>query len=112
MDHGQSEARTAADGSYDMSVNADEAYAVYVDDRDSVARSRLEVVVREGKLVADVDFRLVRGTVIRGIVTVGSVNRPAPDQYIRLDEAGGPAPDNLREKGDCFVRNIGANSVR
>ena len=44
---------------------------------------------------------------IRGIVTVGSGNRPAPAQFIRLDEAGGPAPDDLREKGDRFVRDVG-----
>ena len=58
MDHGQAEARTAADGSYEMSVNSGEAYAVYVDDKDWAARSRLDVVVREGKLVDGVDFRL------------------------------------------------------
>ena len=40
MDHGQSVARTAADGSYEMNVNAREAYAVYVDDKDWAAPSR------------------------------------------------------------------------
>ena len=39
-----------------------------------------------------------RGTVIRGTVTVGPGNRPAPDQFIRLDEAGGRAPEDLRER--------------
>ena len=106
MDHGQADARTAADGTYEMSVNSGEAYAVYVDDKDWAAPSRLDVVVHEGKPVDRVDFRLSRGTVIHGTVTIGAANRPAADQFIRLDEAGGSAPDDLRQKGDRFVRDI------
>ena len=49
MDNGQGQARTAADGSYEMNVNADEAYAVFVDDKDWAAPTRLDVVVREGQ---------------------------------------------------------------
>jgi RNA polymerase sigma factor (sigma-70 family) len=106
MDHGQDRARTAVDGTYEMDVNAGEAYAVFVEDKDWAAPSRLDVVVREGKPAGGVDFRLTRGTVLRGTVTVGPGNRPAPGQFIRLDEAGGPAPADLREKGDRFVREV------
>ena len=88
MDNGQGHARTAQDGSYELPVNPGEAYAVYVDDQDWAAPSRLDVVVREGKPVEGVDFKLSRGTVIRGTVTVGPGNRPQSDQFIRLDEAG------------------------
>jgi RNA polymerase sigma factor (sigma-70 family) len=106
FDHGQGKARSAADGSYEIDLDAEEAYAVYVDDKDWAAPSRLDVVVRDGKPVDGVDFKLTRGTILRGTVTVGPRNRPAADQYIRIDEAGGEAPEELREKGDTFAHTV------
>jgi thiol-disulfide isomerase/thioredoxin len=105
-DNGQGQARTAADGSYEMNVSPREAYAVYVDDKDWAAPTRLDVIVREGKPVDGVDFRLSRGTVIHGTVTVGAGNRPAPSQFIRLDETGGQPPADLHEKGDRAWREV------
>ena len=59
MDNGQGHARTRAkNGYYELPVNPGEAYAVYVDDQDWAAPSRLDVVVREGKPVEGVDFKL------------------------------------------------------
>jgi hypothetical protein len=92
MDHGVGRAHTAADGSYEMNVNTDEGYVVYVEDKDRAAQSRLDVVVRDSKPVGGVDFKLTPGTIIRGTVTLGPGNRPAAKQYMRLDETGGPAP--------------------
>jgi hypothetical protein len=92
VDNGVGRAHTAADGSYEMDVNTDEGYVVYVEDKDRAAQSRLDVVVRDSKPVGGVDFRLTPGTIIRGTVTLGPGNRPAAKQYIRLDETGGPAP--------------------
>ncbi len=106
IDHGQAQARTAGDGSYEMHVSAGEAYAVYVDDESWAAPARLDVVVREGKPADAVDFQLTRGTVIRGTVTVGPGNQPVANQFIRLDETGGQAPDDLREEGDRLSRQI------
>ncbi len=106
MDYGQGRTRSAADGSYEMDVSAGETYAVYVEDKDWAAPSRLDVIVREGKPADGVDFKLSRGTVIRGTVTIGPGDRPAPDQFIRLDETGGPAPEELREEGDRFSREV------
>ncbi len=106
IDHGTGHARTSADGSYEVNVNAREAYAVYVDDKDWAAPTRLDVVVREGEPVDGVNFTLTRGTVIRGTVTVGPGNRPAPGEYIRLDQTGGPAPEDLREEGDRFAHEV------
>ena len=106
IDNGSGRAVTAVDGSYVMDVNAGEGYAVYVVDEDWAAPSRLDVVVRHGKPAGGVDFKLTPGTIIRGTVTVGPGNRPAAKQYIRLDEVGGPAPEDLREKGDHFAREI------
>ena len=77
MDHGQARVLTEADGTYEMNVGPDEAYAVYVDDKDWAARSRLDVVVRQGQSVEHVDFPLTRGTILRGTVTIGPDDRPA-----------------------------------
>ncbi len=106
IDNGQGRAETAEDGSYEISVNPGEAYAVYVDDQDWAAPSRLDVVVREGKPVEGVDFKLSRGTVIRGIVTVGPGNRPGANQFIRLDEAGDRAPKDIHQEGDRSWRQV------
>jgi len=105
-DSGQGRASTAADGSYEMAVNTCEGYAVYVDDEDWAALSRLDVVVRDSKPVDGVDFKLTPGTIIRGTVTLGRAGRPAANQFIRLDETGVPAPEDLRQKGDHFAREI------
>ena len=76
-DNGRGEARTGADGRYEMMVSPDEAYAVYVEDGDCAAKSRLDVVVRRGKPADGVDFTLTRGTLLRGTVSVGDGNKPA-----------------------------------
>ena len=79
-DYGQDQTRTGVDGTYELRISPGEAYAVYVQDKDWAAPSRLDVVVGEGKPVEGVDFKLTRGTIIRGRVTVGSGNRPVPKQ--------------------------------
>ncbi|SIN87267.1 RNA polymerase sigma factor, sigma-70 family [Singulisphaera sp. GP187] len=106
MDNGEDRTRTATDGSYWLRVNAGEVYAVYVDDKDWAAPSRLDVTVREGKPADGVDFTLTRGTVLRGTVTVGPDHRPAPNVAVGLDESGDPAPEELREKGDHFTHQV------
>jgi hypothetical protein len=106
MDHGQARVLTGADGTYEMNVGPAEAYAVYVDDKDWAARSRLDVVVRPGQSVEHVDFPLTRGTILRGTVTIGPDDRPAVGQFIRLDETGMRLPDELRREGDRFARVV------
>ena len=106
VDNGQGRARTSQDGSYEIDVSPSEAYAVYVEDKDWAAPSHLDVVVRVGKPAGAVDFKLSRGTVIRGTVTVGPSHLPAPGQYIWLAEAGGQAPDDLRVKGDRLWHQV------
>ena len=105
-DNGQGQVQTDQDGLFEMNVSPGEAYAVYVDDKDWAAPSRLDVVVRAGKPAEAVDFKLTRGTMIRGTVTVGPGNQPSPGEYIRLDETGGPAPEDLREEGERWSREI------
>ena len=103
LDNGRGEALTGADGRYEMMVNPDEAYAVYVEEEDWAATSRLDVIVRRGKPAEGVDFTLTRGTLLRGTVSVGDGNKPAAGVYIRLDENGGPAPEEFRDAGDKFT---------
>ncbi len=105
MDNGQAQAQTNEDGLYEMSVSPRELYVVYVDNKAWAAPSHLDVVVREGKPVAGVDFKLSRGTVVRGTVVVGPANKPVANQFIGLDESGGQAPEEFREKGDHVARS-------
>jgi thiol-disulfide isomerase/thioredoxin len=100
LDRGQAFARTSGDGTYEMFVPPNEGYAVYVDDPDWAAPSRLDVIVREGKPVSNVDFTLSRGTILRGTVTVGPDHRPVANQFIRFSENGKQAPEDLRQPGD------------
>ena len=112
MDNGQAEVQTTEDGSYELFVNPREIYAVYVDAQGWAAPARLDVVVREGKPVQAVNFKLSRGTIIRGEVLVGPRNKPLANQFIGLHESGDPAPEDLREKGDraarYAIRQLGA----
>ncbi len=104
MDNGQAQAQTNEEGLYEMSVSPRELYVVYVDDKAWAAPSHLDVVVREGKPGSGVDFKLSRGTVIRGTVVVGPGKKPVANQFIGLDESGGQAPEEIREKGDHVAR--------
>ena len=105
-DNGQAQGRTAADGSYELEVPPGEAYSVAVDDADWAAPARLDVVVRAGKPAVGVDFRLTRGTLLRGTVTVAPTGRPVAGEFIRLAEDCGRAPADLGEEGDHFAREV------
>jgi thiol-disulfide isomerase/thioredoxin len=88
--------RTGADGSYAMTVPSEMAYLVAVEDADWAAPTRDGVVVREGGPAAEADFRLERGALIRGRVTLGPDRRPAPGRLVSLSEQGGPVPADLK----------------
>jgi len=100
LDGGRGRARTAADGSYSMKVDANEGYVVYVDDEDRAAPARLDVAVRSGKPVDGVDFQLGPGTLIQGTVSADSDGSPVPDVFIYLTETGDEVPADLRDKDD------------
>lgn len=106
IENGYDRTRTASDGTYELRISPGEAYAVSVEDKDWAAPSRLDVIVRQGKPVDGVNFQITAGTMLRGTVTVGPTNRPAPNQYIRLDENGGRAPEEFREKGDTIAHEV------
>jgi len=79
--------RTGADGAYDLTVDSELLYAVAVNDPEWAAPTRLDLAVLEG-WPAVVDFRLRRGTVIRGRVTVGEDRKPAPGLHVSADQGG------------------------
>ena len=98
--YGSGRARTAADGSYAMKVAPNEGYAVWVDDDDRAAPARLDVAVRSGEPVEDVEFQLGPGTLIHGTVSADSDGSPAPNVHVLLHESDGEVPADHREKDD------------
>jgi uncharacterized GH25 family protein len=82
--------RTAADGTYQILVAPDKVYAVRISDNDWAAKTRLQLIVREGKPVAGLDFRLTKGTIIRGTITENEDGNPAANQTIELLENPDP----------------------
>ena len=98
-----------------MEVSPDEAYAVYVDDKDLGGAQSASTSSSAGASRSKVSTSSsARGPLIRGTVTVGPDDRPAAGQYIRLDETGGAAPEELREKGDHVspARSAGSSARR
>src|SRR5262249_18381590 len=69
-------------------VYPDQSYLIAVTDEDWAAPSRAGVVVRPGVPHRDLDFRLNRGTLLRGRLTVGRDRKPVADQTITLKEEG------------------------
>ncbi len=92
---GHERARTAADGSYEMTIESDQSYVVTISDDDWAAPSHIGVIVREGRPVTGLDFRLGRGTLIRGTVSIGPDRGPAEGRSIWLHQSGGELPKEL-----------------
>jgi RNA polymerase sigma factor (sigma-70 family) len=97
---------TRADGSYEMLVHGEEAYVVTVVDDRWAAPSHVGVVVREGRPVSGLDFRLAEGTVVRGAVTLGADRRPVADQQVLLILRAGEIPPAIRKPGDKTYHEI------
>jgi len=103
---GRGAARSRVDGTYEMLVPPNEAYAVHVGDIDWVAAARLDVVVRPGEPVDGIDFQLTKPTFIKGTVTAGDDHHPVAGKYVRLFESGVNAPEDPRKKEDDRPRPI------
>jgi Carboxypeptidase regulatory-like domain len=84
MRFGPGPTRTAADGSYTIDVAPGRSYTVYITDDDWAARAQTAVDIREGEPRTAVDFRLEKGSVIRGRVTAGGPTLPAPELSVTL----------------------------
>ncbi len=91
--HDRNYARTDRDGTYSMAVAPDHSYMVAVIDPSWAARSQTGIVVRREGETRDVpDLKLVKGTLLRGRVTLGPENEPVPGSWIGLTEKGDPLP--------------------
>jgi hypothetical protein len=81
-------ARTAADGSYRLALYPDQSHIIAVLDADWAVPSIIGFRVGEGEARTGVDFRLDRGTLVRGRVTVGDPPRSRPDQTVAVIQQG------------------------
>ena len=80
--------RTKADGSYSIRVYPNQSYMIGVIDENWAAPSKTGVVVGEEAPHESLDFRLGKGTIVRGKVTVGPDDKPAAKESIGLMEQG------------------------
>ena len=80
--------RTKADGGYSLLVSPNQSYIIAVTDDDWAAPSKTGIVVKEGEPRTGLDFRLSKGTLLRGKVTVEGANNPAVGQTIALIQKG------------------------
>jgi hypothetical protein len=104
---------TAADGSYEMLVPPDEeAYAVHVEDPNWAAPARLDIAFPRGRLLAPVDFRLTRGTELKGRVTQGQDHRPASGNYVTVSQDGRERSDDLLPREDWLRRTGWSRHVK
>ncbi len=101
----KAEARTAADGTYEIAANPTLAYIVAVIDDEWAAPSHIGVVIREGEEVEGIDFPLGQGAIIEGTVTLGSDREPVERQSVNIIQSGGRIPDEL-ERGDRFWHEV------
>jgi RNA polymerase sigma factor (sigma-70 family) len=93
-------ARTASDGSYSLRLYPDQSYILSITDEPWSAPSYTGIVVREGQARKDLDFRLDKGTLIEGEVTVGKVPKPTAGQTV-----------TLIQKGKAIARELGGDSA-
>jgi hypothetical protein len=94
---GLGNARTAADGTYRMSLRPGPGYIITVLDAERAVLNRTGVTVRAG--APNPDFALLRltpGTVVAGRVTAGPDNRPAAGEFVYLKLLGPPSIEGIR----------------
>ena len=112
IENGQDSTRTAADGTYELRISPGEAYAVYVEDKDWAAPSRLDVVVREGQTGRRSRLQAHPGD-HPPWDGHGRTRQPARTQAVhpaRRDRR--PAPEEFRKKGIPTLTRSGGNSAR
>jgi beta-lactamase regulating signal transducer with metallopeptidase domain len=90
--------RTKADGTYSLLVYPNQSYLIAVTDDQWAAPSIQGGVVREDEPRDDLNFRLNKGTLIQGKVTLGRGKKPAANQTI-----------TLLEQGAAIARDVGGN---
>jgi beta-lactamase regulating signal transducer with metallopeptidase domain len=97
--HHRKEVRTQADGSYSLLASPNLSYIIGVTDEHWAAPSKTGIAVKEGEPRTDLDFRLGKGTVLRGKVTTGPHDHAAAKKRIEVVEEGVELPANLGGDG-------------
>ncbi len=92
----RTQARTSSDGRYVMrDIYPNQSYIIAVIDEEWAAPSYTGVIMREDQPRDDLDFRLTRGTLIHGRVTVRWDKTPAVGQTITLTQKGVLIPEEF-----------------
>jgi hypothetical protein len=93
------EVRTQADGSYSLLVSPNLSYIIAVTDEKWAAPSKIGIAVKEGEPRTGLDFRLGKGTILRGKVTTGPHDHAAAKKRIEVVEEGVELPADLGGDG-------------
>ncbi len=93
---GMLSARTGKNGRYELEVPPEQAYMVTVVDENWAARSLKNVAVYEGRALDGLDFALIKGTILRGLVTEEPGHRGSAGTTVMLLEQGGLLPKEFR----------------
>jgi protocatechuate 3,4-dioxygenase beta subunit len=99
--------RTTADGTYQMSVPPDHSYMVGVFDQNWAAKTQTGLTARAGEPCDVPDLGLIKGTEIRGRVTLGPARKPLAGQTILLTESGPPVAVDNTGKARGQTNSIG-----
>ncbi|MHC4983708.1 MAG: MSCRAMM family protein [Planctomycetota bacterium] len=101
--------RTGADGRYSAQLKSEQSYVVAVIDDDWAAESRCGILIRENRPRDGVDLKLIKGTVIKGRLTVGEKREPVAGANIVLVQRGKRLPWSVRTRhvnSGEFVRGV------
>jgi hypothetical protein len=94
--YGRVHARTDANGRYAMDVPPDQSYVIALIDPDWAAAPRSGLLLREGQTIGGLDFGLIQGTQVRGRITAGEQDTPAPGATVGFILQGAELPNGMR----------------
>jgi hypothetical protein len=97
--------RTRADGSYKLLVDPNLSYIIAVNDAEWAAPSHKGIVIDDSEPRKDFDFRLDRGILVHGKITVGEDKKPAAKQRITLAESWTYSSDERGGVRDSLLRS-------
>lgn len=89
--------RADDDGLYELKVEPNASYVITPASTDWRSPARFDVDVRPGEPVEGVDFQFAPGIVLRGTVTVGPDDQPAPGQFLQVAPLGRLQADSNRD---------------
>ncbi|WP_419189434.1 carboxypeptidase regulatory-like domain-containing protein [Stieleria marina] len=79
---------TKEDGTYELGIYPDQDTMICVVEDDLAAAAVTDILLPEGKRLDDVDFELITGTLVTGLITSGKDKEPVEGQTATLIQAG------------------------